>query len=589
MSRVLPGGNQTAAVVARRLYDAFVTYHDAFRSITAQARARFERRDWTGAQADATARIALYKEWVDDAVHRAQAELGGRGNHDVWTAAKSAYSESVRDRADAEIAETFFNSVARRVQETVGSDPATTFVESEASPHTPDLSALYTSFPESTLDRDAVDRVLALFTWSVPYADRAGDARRAASIVAPDLEARCAGAPLDGIDVLRSPFYRNKGVYVVARLRSGRRVIPLILALAHGPDGIVVDAALPTTDEASVVFGFSWSYFQVDTLDPAALVEFLATLMPQKRVDELYTAIGYNRHGKTVLYRSLMRHLAEQPDARFTIAEGDQGTVMTVFTLPSFNVVFKIIKDRFDFPKSTTRKAVMEKYHFVFVRDRVGRLADAQKFEYLEFPVACFDPRVLALLFQTCSQTVRVVGDRVVLQHVYTERRVTPLNLFLKHADPAAAHDAVLDYGQAIKDLAGADIFTGDMLLKNFGVTRHGRVICYDYDELALLTDCHFRALPAPVHEEDEWAAEPAFYVGESDVFPEEFRVFLVPPGNLRDDFLAAHRDLLDVAYWRDMQTRVHTGEMLDVFPYRRRRRLRASATAGATTPRRIA
>ena len=585
MSGVLPGGNQTAAAVARRLYDACVTYHDAFGAITTQARARFEHRDWTGAQIDASARIALYKQWVDVAVLQAQAELGGRGDHAVWVAAKSAYSEAVRERADAEIAETFFNSVARRVQETVGSDAATAFVESEAPIRTPDLGALCTSLAESVLDGAAVERVLALFEWSVPYADRAGDARRAAAIVAPDIAARCGGAPLDGIDVVRSPFYRNKGVYLVARLRSGRRVLPLILALAHGPAGIVVDAALPTTDEASVVFGFSWSYFQVDTRDPGALVEFLATLMPHKRVDELYTAIGYNRHGKTVLYRSLMQHLAHHPDARFAIAEGDQGTVMSVFTLPSFNVVFKIIKDRFDFPKSTTRKAVMEKYHFVFVRDRVGRLADAQKFEFLEFPVACFDPPVLTHLLQTCGQTVHVVGDFVMLQHVYTERRVTPLNLFLKQADPASAQDAVLDYGQAIKDLAGADIFTGDMLLKNFGVTRHGRVICYDYDELALLTECRVRALPAMVHEEDEWAAEPAFYVGESDIFPEEFRAFLVPPGDLREAFLATHRDLLDVAYWREMQARVHTGEMLDVFPYHRRRRLRDGAAPDASMP----
>ena len=574
MSGVLPAGNLTATAVAERLYDAFVTYHDAFRAITSQARARFEQQDWTGAQTDASARIALYKHCVDGAVLRIQSELGGRGDRVLWAATKASYSDAVRYRADAEIAETFFNSVARRVQGTVGSDPTTTFVESDAPSQTIDVSALCTTLPESTLDAGALDRVLALFSWSVPYADRAADARRAAAIVAPDVEARCAGAPLDGIDVLRAPFYRNKGVYLVARVRSGRRVMPLILALAHGPNGIVVDAALPTTDEASVVFGFSWSYFQVDTLDPAALVEFLASLMPQKRVDELYTAIGYNRHGKTVLYRSLMEHLAHQPDARFVLAEGDQGTVMSVFTLPSFNVVFKVIKDRFDFPKKTTRKAVMEKYYFVFVRDRVGRLADAQKFEFLELPVACFDPPVLTHLLQTCALTVSVVGDDVVFQHVYTERRVTPLNLFLKHADPAAAQDAVLDYGQAIKDLAGADIFTGDMLLKNFGVTRHGRVICYDYDELALLTECHFRAVPVSVHEEDDMAAEPAFYVGESDIFPEEFRVFLVPPGDLREAFLAAHGDLLDVEYWRDMQARVHTGEMLDVFPYRDRRRL---------------
>ena len=301
---------------------------------------------------------------------------------------------------------------------------------------------------------------------------------------------------------------------------------------------------------------------------------FLASVMPLKRVDELYTAIGYNRHGKTELYRNLMRHLNEHPDARFAFAEGDEGTVMSVFTLPSFNVVFKVIKDRFAYPKTTTRRAVRDRYNFVFVRDRVGRLADAQEFESLEFPTACFSAPLLDHLVHTCGETVQVTGDRVVLQHAYTERRVTPLNLYLRSAPPADALRAALDYGQAIKDLAGANIFTGDMLFKNFGVTRHGRVICYDYDELALLTDCQFRVIPQPASDEDEWSAEPSFFVGESDVFPEEFRAFLVPPGTLRDAFLQAHGDLLDVRYWRDTQARVRTGEILDVFPYQPYRRL---------------
>ena len=133
---------------------------------------------------------------------------------------------------------------------------------------------------------------------------------------------------------------------------------------------------------------------------------------------------------------------------------------------------------------------------------------------------------------------------------------------------------AALDYGQAIKDLAGANIFTGDMLFKNFGVTRHGRVICYDYNELALLTDCEFRVMPQPRNFEEELSAEPAFFVGENNVFPEEFRSFLVPPGTLRDAFLQAHGDLLDVRYWRETQDLVRTGEILDVFPYQPYRRL---------------
>jgi isocitrate dehydrogenase kinase/phosphatase len=310
------------------------------------------------------------------------------------------------------------------------------------------------------------------------------------------------------------------------------------------------------------------------------LVDFLGSIMPLKRIDELYTAIGYNRHGKTELYGSLMRHLDEHPEARFAFAEGDEGTVMSVFTLPSFNIVFKLIKDRFAFPKTTTRRAVQERYNFVFVRDRVGRLADAQEFESLEFPLACFSAPLLEHLIETCRDTIRVAGNRVILLHTYTERRVTPLNIYLRSAPPAAARQAVLDYGQAIKDLAGANIFTGDMLLKNFGVTRHGRVICYDYDELALLTDCCFRTIPPATTEEEERAAEPWFFVGEHDVFPEEFRAFLVPPGDLRGPFLAAHGDLLTVAYWRDTQTRVRTGEVLDIFPYQPHRRVHGTDPA---------
>jgi isocitrate dehydrogenase kinase/phosphatase len=264
----------------------------------------------------------------------------------------------------------------------------------------------------------------------------------------------------------------------------------------------------------------------------------------------------------------------QHADARFAFAEGDEGMVMAVFTLPSLNLVFKIIKDSFAAPKNTTRQAVMDKYHFVFVRDRVGRLADAQEFEHLEFPRRCFPDDLLEYLLRVAGGTVRVAGDRVVVRHVYTERRVTPLNIFLRDAGEAAARDAVLDYGNAIKDLAAADIFTGDMLLKNFGVTRNGRVICYDYDELCLLSECRFRRIPAPTTIEEEFAAEPWFHVGEHDIFPEEFQAFLVPPGPVRQAFLDAHGDLMDVKFWKGAQDRLARGEVLDVFPYPRNKSL---------------
>ena len=232
---------------------------------------------------------------------------------------------------------------------------------------------------------------------------------------------------------MRSVFYRNKGAYLVGESGPGPRSFPLVLPLLHAERGIVVDAVLMTSDEASVVFGFSWTYFRVDSPRPRrpGRLPRLRSCRSSWR-NELYISIGYNKHGKTELYRSLMRHL-DEPEARFAFAEGDEGMVMAVFTLPSFNVVFKVIKDSFGAPKNTTRRRVMEKYHFVFVRDRVGRLADAQEFEHLEFPRRCFPDDLLEYLLERGRRTPSgVEGDRVVVRHLYTERRVTPLNLYLQ-------------------------------------------------------------------------------------------------------------------------------------------------------------
>ena len=561
----------TAVASIQAAYDR---YERGFDEITRRARSRFERRDWSGAQVDATERLALYKTHVDGAVADVHDILEDAVmERTVWAAMRSEHALQ-RDRPDSELVETFFNSVTRRVFSTVGVDPAIEYLEHCPSDTAADpRSSIWDTYETAGVDPALIRRILVALPWSVPYAQLDRDTVLVAELIDGRIRAVLGGAGPVELDILKSVFYRNKGAYLVGRIRAGTEIIPLVLPLLHAERGIVVDAVLMTSDEASVVFGFSWTYFRVDTPRPRALVNFLGTIMPLKSVHELYTAIGYNKHGKTELYRSLMRHL-EEPAARFAFAEGDEGMVMAVFTLPSFNVVFKVIKDSFGAPKNTTRRGVMAKYHFVFVRDRVGRLADAQEFEHLEFPRRCFPEELLGYLAREAGGTVRVEEDRVVIRHLYTERRVTPLNLFLREAEESAARDAVLDYGNAIKDLAAADIFTGDMLLKNFGVTRNGRVICYDYDELCLLSECRFRRLPQPTTIDEEFSAEPWFHVGEQDVFPEEFQAFLVPPGRLRTAFLAAHGNLLDLGFWQGVQQRLAAGEVVDVFPYRREARL---------------
>jgi isocitrate dehydrogenase kinase/phosphatase len=328
-----------------------------------------------------------------------------------------------------------------------------------------------------------------------------------------------------------------------------------------------VDAVLLTEDEASIVFSFTRSYFFVEADHSREMVAFLRSLMPIKPVGEIYDAIGHPRHGKTELYRALLDHL-QRSDDRFETAPGQKGMVMLVFALPAYDLVFKVIRDEFPPPKAVTRRQVMRKYDLVFRHDRAGRLVDAREFEHLEFDRARFAPAVLDELRSEATKSAEVTDDKVVLHHVYTERRLRPLDLYLREAGEERSRAAIVDYGESIRDLARSNIFPGDMLLKNFGVTRHGRVVFYDYDELAVLTDCRFREVPKARYDEEEMAGEPWFFVGENDVFPEEFLPFLGLDDAAREAFLAQHRDLLAVHFWTQMQEQHRAGHVPDIFPY---------------------
>jgi isocitrate dehydrogenase kinase/phosphatase len=338
---------------------------------------------------------------------------------------------------------------------------------------------------------------------------------------------------------------------------------------------MVIDAILSDPDDISILFSFTRSHFHVD-LEPAyAVVRFLRTLMPEKRVAELYMAIGHPKHGKTELYRDLIAHLRSSP-AQFDVAPGIPGLVMVTFTTADYDVVFKVIRDRFPPQKRITRREVLERYRLVFHHDRAGRLVEAHEFEHLLIRRRRFTDRLLDELLDEASNTVRLDGHYVVIDHAYIERRVDPLDLYLGRADPDASNEAVIEYGNSIEDLASTGIFPGDLLLKNFGVTRHGRVVSYDYDELKLLDEVRFRKMPVAQTLEDEMAAEPWFGVSHEDVFPEEFRTFLGLKGEMRDVFEGRFGHLFTCDFWQGMQVRLAQGEIIDILPYRANRRLAA-------------
>jgi len=563
------GIGPAAQVIAGSL-DAYLSrQHEIVRN----ARTHFERADWHAAQRDSARRLDLYNEAVREGLTALHTMLGPRiADRDTWTQLREAYAGLIGNRGDRDVAETFFNSFTRRLFDTEGVDARVEFVRSRGSapPASPAASVALRFERRGTLEA-MFREVLETYRFETPWDDVEGDATR----IAPRAAAACeAGCEVTGLELARPVFFRGKGAYLVGRLLTSREPLPFVLALTNPEGRIVVDAVLSTLDEVSIVFSFARSYFFVEMESPREMVAYLHSILPRKPVAELYNAIGWNRHGKTELYRSLLHHL-ETGDDRFEIAPGQRGMVMAVFALPGFDVVFKVIRDRFEPPKTVTHAEVREKYRMVFRHDRAGRLVDAQEFEHLEFARARFDDALLAELTRACAERVKVRGDRVVISHLYTERRLVPLDVYLREADAEAAREAVIDYGQVLRDLAATNIFPGDMLLKNFGVSRNGRLIFYDYDELCRLDECRFRALPTPRDDADETAGEPWFYVSERDIFPEEFRNFLGLPPDLLRVFLEHHEELLGPAFWLRMQELHARGEVLDVYPYRSARRLR--------------
>jgi len=575
MTAPILSDSRLASLGAQTIADAYASFDGRFRIVTRRARIRFEERDWRGIAADARQRLDLYGMAAARAAEDVSRLMGERAaEKPVWAAMKAVYSSLIQDRSYFELAETFFNSVTRKTFTTVGVNPVMEFVDTDFdTPPTEADKPLYRAYADPASNADLVRTIVNYTGFSGQFRSIDLDVSRAAARIGEHLRRIGALRVIERAEMVDAVFYRGKAAYVVGRVYSGSHVLPLVLAILHHKDGMFLDAVLLTENQVSILFSFARSYFHVDVERPYDLVRFLRTLMPRKRLSELYIAIGQHKHGKTVLYRELLAHLISSGES-FDFARGTPGLVMSVFTLPGFDIVTKVIKDRFPAPKRATPDDVRERYRLVFQGDRAGRLIDAQEFEHLKFDLNRFNPGLLEMLQGECGRTVLSGGDEVVIRHAYLERRVIPLDIYLRDADPDLARSAIIDYGSAIKELAASGIFPGDLLLKNFGVTRNGRVVFYDYDELTTIDRCVFRDLPRAESPEEEMAAEPWFAVGPDDVFPEEFARFLGIDGELREAYLEHHGDLLTATWWRQVQERVAAGEMIDIFPYQPEQRL---------------
>lgn len=583
-------------IVAQTILQGFNRHYALFRYSAQRAKALFESGNWPGIQQLTRERIEYYDTRVNECTRILSQTLKGSdasrsadvaeqqltpAQLEFWQEVKMEFVGLLSEHKQPECAETFFNSVSSRIvhRDYYNNDflfvrpaIATEYIDNRQ----PSYRVYY---PLTQGLQESVLSMVADFGLAAPFADLPADARRITRMAVHHLR-RIIGkatdqriAPDCQIQVLKSLFFRNKGAYIVGRLINHSTVHPFAIALLHTPSGqITLDALLHTSDDLSTLFSFTRAYFLVDMESPASYVQFLNTLFPRKPKAEIYTAIGLQKQGKTLFYRDFLHHLAHSHD-NFDLAPGIKGLVMTVFTQPSYPYVFKMIRDRIN-KEDMDNATVRRKYQMVKKHDRVGRMADTWEYSQVALPKSRFSAALLAELRDQVPSQIEELDNTIILRHVYIERRMTPLNIYLTRANDISLDLAIKQYGQAIQELAVANIFPGDMLYKNFGVTRLGRVVFYDYDEIQRMTEMNFRKIPPAPNEEAEMSGEPWYPVGRNDVFPEEFGYFLLGDRRVRQAFLKHHPNLLDPLWWQSARERAAQGRIEDIFPYDDTRRL---------------
>jgi isocitrate dehydrogenase kinase/phosphatase len=565
-----------ARAVARIIVEGFDMHYRLFREISAGAKQRFEREDWAAVQAANVERIAMYDRRVLEGVAVVLDRYPFATDEARWPEIKLAFLTMIFDHQQPELAQTYFNSVATRVLKRRYFESPVIFRRSIISTeHIEATQKTWTSYYPATQGlRPMVRQILRDMQLANEWEDFDRDVAAVIRVLSSFLPRPIEIHADVQVQVLSSLFYRNRVAYLIGMIVNGQDRTPFAVPIRHnGRHQIYLDALLLHRVELGTIFSLARAYFMVDMEVPAAFVQFLKRIFPDKPTAEIYTALGLMRYGKTLFYRDMVEQLRHSTD-RFVSAPGVPGMVMVVFTLPSFPYVFKVIRDRFEAPKDSDRATVMAKYRLVKNHDRVGRLADTLEFVEVAFPVERFSPELVAELEEKAPSMIRRAGGEIIVNHLYIERRMTPLDLYLRRAETEEAlRHGLREYGNCIRELAYANIFPGDLLLKNFGVTRFGRVVFYDYDELALLSECRFRDLPSSRHDDEEHAAEPWFSVAPNDIFPEELPKFLFPEPRWGEIFFEEHPDLFTPGFWRSTQQRVNAGEQIAFFPYPTSRR----------------
>jgi isocitrate dehydrogenase kinase/phosphatase len=568
--------NTQAKIVARIIRQGFKRHYSLFHNSTEQAKTYFEQGNWEGLQHISEQRISFYDMRIGETLKRLRKQLSIKSyDEKLWSEVRGLYAQYLAFHPQAELAETYYNSVFSNLFHRRYFNNDNIFIESALSKRLPaQKESVYNSyFPSIKGLKNTIADIINELNFDLDFVNLDSNIKQL--IIAFQKQSDHSEFETHQLrfDILNSIFYRNKAAYVVGRVVSPHGFQPFVIPILSNRQGLLfLDALITDADQLAIIFSFTRAYFFVDAQVPSALVTFLRELIPNKTLAELYSSIGLHKQGKNEFYRELLNHM-QSNDEQFMVSPGIKGMVMTVFSLPNFPYVFKVIKDKFGGTKTLSREGVKERYRLVKRHDRVGRMADTLEYSRVALPINRFSKELLEELQQTAASLLEFEGEQIIIKHLYAQRKMIPLNLYLDTAEPEDIEAAINDYGHALKEMVSANIFPGDMLLKNFGLTRHNRVVFYDYDEVQYLLDMNFRKIPEATTAEQEMASEPWYHVGPNDVFPEEFITFLSTDPKIRQMFKRMHPELFDVSYWNEKQDSLRRGEIDDVFPYPQQQR----------------
>ena len=578
--------------IAKKILLGFEHHYQNIKSASIEAKRCFEEKEWEKIENDSKLRLNFYDEQVDvfcknlsselkkQTLYGAKAEFNetqkmDKFNSDFWKNTKHVYIELITSHKQPELAETFYNSVFCRIF-------SRSFYNNQYIFTKPCVSLNYIDMDEPVIDSYFVDdgqlketltSVLNNYKFSCKFGNLDQDIERLQEQLIKQMP-RLQSEVFE-LQFISTPFIRGKCAYIVGKIVTQLHSdVPVLIALLNDENkGLYVDSLLTDIGSISIIFSFSRSYFFITTDYPSAIVEYLKELLPGKTRAVLYSAIGLHKQGKTLLYRHFLKY-SKITSEKLIIAPGIKGMVMSVFTFPMYPYVFKVINDQFAPPKMGTKEMVKDRYYFVKNHVRIGRLADTWEFSNVAFPLKDIDDALLKELEKKASSNIEIENDLLIIKHMYIENKMTPLNMYLETANKKQQNHIINDYGKAIDELINSNIFPGDMLTKNFGVTRQNRVVFYDYDEITLMSTPIFKKIPEAKTYEQEMASEPWYYVGQNDVFPEEFKYFMLPNPYMKEVFNKKYKKLLDADYWVSIQEKIKQNGVMDYYPYGSEKRM---------------